>query len=49
MDIMTKSGNFWNDDVQVVALYAYKRYAVKTPIETAGSHVYLYEVLENEA
>lgn len=43
MDIMTKSNNFWKDDVQVVSLYAYKRYT--QPPETAGSHVYLYEIL----
>ena len=43
MDIMTKSNNFWSDDVQVVALYAYKRYAETKPLEPFGTHVYLYE------
>jgi Holliday junction resolvase RusA-like endonuclease len=42
MDILTKSNNFWKDDVQVVSMYAYKRYT--QPPETAGSHVYLYEI-----
>ena len=46
MDVLTKSGRFWNDDVQVVALYAYKRYT--TPNEAAGSHIHLYEVTEDE-
>jgi len=48
MDIMTKSHNFWNDDVQVVALYAFKRYSDPLTQETAGSHIYLYEVLKDE-
>lgn len=43
MDVMTKSNNFWSDDVQVVALYAYKRYAETKPQEAFGTHVYLYE------
>lgn len=47
MDILTKSNNFWKDDVQVVALHAYKRYS--NPTETAASHVYLYEVTEDES
>lgn len=46
MDIMTKSEKFWNDDVQVVSLHVYKRYCDPTITETAGSHIYLYEVLE---
>ncbi len=48
MDVLTKSNNFWRDDVQVVALHAYKRYCDPLTDETAASHVYLYEVTENE-
>lgn len=48
MDVMTKSDRFWKDDVQVVAMYAYKRYCDPLTKETAGSHVYLYEVTESE-
>ena len=47
MDVMTKSNKFWNDDVQVVALNAYKRYTDKSTDEAAGSHIYLYEILTN--
>lgn len=34
LDIMTKSGNFWKDDVQIAELYANKRFAL--PDEQAG-------------
>jgi len=46
MDVMTKSGTFWNDDVQVVSLHAFKRYCDPLTSEAPGSHVYLYEVTE---
>jgi len=47
LDILTKSGRFYTDDVQVVSLYAYKRYCDPLTKEAPGSHIYLYEVHEN--
>lgn len=47
MDVMTKSGKFWKDDVQVVALHAFKRYCDPSTPETSASHIYLYEVQED--
>ena len=44
MDVLTKSNRFWKDDVQVVSLYAFKRYCDPLTNENAGSHVYLYEI-----
>ena len=44
LDVLTKSGNFWSDDVQVVGLHAFKRYTDPKTNEAAGSHVYLTEL-----
>jgi len=46
MDVMTKAGTFWLDDVQVISLHAFKRYSDPLTDEAYGSYVYLHEVHE---
>jgi len=46
LDVMTKSGNFWNDDAQVVSLQVVKRYTEVKQSEEAGCNVFLFEVKE---
>lgn len=48
MDVMTKSGNFWNDDAQVVSLQVVKRYTDLSTDEVAGCNVFLFEVKEED-
>lgn len=43
LDIMTKTGNFWRDDVQIAELFAAKRFAL--PDEQAGTTI-SYHLLE---
>lgn len=43
LDIMTKTGNFWRDDVQIAELHAMKRFAL--PDEQAGTTI-SYSLLE---
>lgn len=46
LDVMTKSGNFWNDDAQVVSLQVVKRYTDTKTGEQAAANVFLFEVKE---
>lgn len=43
LDIMTKTGNFWRDDVQIAEIHAMKRFAL--PDEQAGTTI-SYSLLE---
>lgn len=47
LDVMTKSGNFWDDDIQVVSLHCVKRYADPQEGEKAACNMYFYEVQED--
>lgn len=44
MDCMTKSGNFWHDDVQVVSCQCVKRYADPLESEQPAINLYFYEL-----
>jgi len=46
LDMMTKSGNFWKDDVQVVSLQCVKRYADLELGETCGVNIFLFPIIE---
>lgn len=48
LDVMTKSGNFWKDDVQVVSVQCVKRYADPIEDEKPACNMYYYEVFEDE-
>jgi len=47
MDVMTKSGNFWNDDVQVVSCQCVKRYTDPNEGEQPACNMYFFEVKED--
>ena len=46
LDVMTKSGNFWKDDVQVVSVQCVKRYCDPNEAEEPSCTMYYYELIE---